>query len=96
MSNDLTEKAWQQQVLDLAALYRWGYYHTFDSRRSQPGFPDLLLVRGIRMMFVELKTDTGRLTTDQQSWQHMLRNAGAEVFVWRPADLELVQRELAS
>ena len=90
----LSERQWQQQVLELAALYRWTWYHTHDSRRSPAGFPDLVLVRD-RVLFVELKTDRGRLTTEQLRWQNELYHAGAEVFVWRPGDLVLVKRVLA-
>lgn len=37
----------QQTILDLAGWRRWWAYHTFDSRRSQGGFPDLVLVRAL-------------------------------------------------
>jgi len=90
----VSERQWQQQVLELATLYRWTWYHTHDSRRSPAGFPDLVLVRD-RVLFVELKTDRGRLTTEQLRWQNELYHAGAEVFVWRPGDLVLVKRVLA-
>ena len=45
------------------------FYHTFDSNsRQAKGFPDLCLVRGKRLIFAELKTDTGKLTADQEAW----------------------------
>jgi hypothetical protein len=91
----LSERDWQAQVLELAALYRWAWYHTHDSRRSPAGFPDLVLVRD-RVIFAELKTDQGRITTDQHRWIGRLEDAGAEVFVWRPKDLDWVRTELAS
>lgn len=90
----LSERAWQAMVLELATLYRWGHYHTFDSRRSQPGFPDLVLWRD-RVIFAELKAADGTLTPLQKRVLEGLRAAGAAVFVWRPADLERVKRELA-
>lgn len=91
----LSEPAWQAMVLELATLYRWVWYHTHDSRRSPAGFPDLVLVRN-RVLFRELKTDKGDLTTEQLCWLHLLHDAGADVGVWRPADLERVKQELAS
>lgn len=91
----ISERAWQAQVLELATLYRWTWYHTHDSRRSNPGFPDLVLVRD-RVLFAELKTDRGRLTNDQLGWISRLEEAGAEAFVWRPKDLDDVRTELAS
>lgn len=68
------------------------------------GFPDILLVKrsrvksGVRspgrMLFVELKTETGRLTQDQQDWHDDLNAAGATAVVWRPRDWDLIVREL--
>jgi hypothetical protein len=91
----ITERAWQQQVLELATLYRWAWYHTHDSRRSPAGFPDLVLVRE-RLVFAELKTDKGRLSTNQLCWQNLLNHAGAEVYVWRPRDLDAVRTTLGA
>lgn len=73
-------------------MYGWLCYHAFDSRRSEPGFPDLTLVNKT-LVFAELKTDKGRLSPAQQLWIERLRGAGAEVHVWRPRDAqEVVQR----
>lgn len=63
-----SEAAFQQQVLNLAELYGWRAYHTHNSRRSQPGFPDLVLIRGPELIFAELKTDKGRLRPEQEAW----------------------------
>ena len=41
----MTEKKFQAAVLQIANMYGWLAYHTHDSRRSAPGFPDLVLVR---------------------------------------------------
>ena len=48
------------------------------------GFPDLVLVRD-RVLFVELKSDTGRVSTAQQDWMFALSHAGAEVHLWYPS-----------
>ena len=47
------------------------------------GFPDLVLVRE-RVVFVELKSDTGRLADQQAGWLQALVEAGCEVHLWRP------------
>ena len=52
-------------VVDLARTLGWRVYHTYDSRRSQPGFPDLVLVRE-RILFLELKSETGKLSHDHE------------------------------
>ena len=37
------ERAWLAEHVRQAALYgHWLYYHTFDSRRSPEGFPDVV------------------------------------------------------
>lgn len=79
----MREREWQAQVLEAAQLMGWLGYHTHDSRRSAPGFPDLVLVRE-RVLFAELKTDTGRLRPEQATWLERLRDAGAEAYLWRP------------
>lgn len=89
----LTEKQWQQRVVDFARLKRWKVYHTFDSRHSAAGFPDLVLVRAPHIIFAELKTDraASKLSPAQQMWidalaECMPTNPHVEVYVWRPAN----------
>lgn len=94
---DISEAAWQEQVVRLAQLYGWLVYHTFDSRRSTAGFPDLVLVhpRRGRVIFAELKTDKGTLSAPQIEWNAALQQVAATlrapefaVYVWRPKDFE--------
>lgn len=81
----MSEKQFQQQVVDMARALGWMAYHTHDSRRSEPGFPDLVLVRE-RIIYAELKSETGKPTLEQLSWMEALKVAGAEVYLWRPSD----------
>lgn len=91
MAQDLTgilEKDWQAQVRQLALLLGWRRaYHTYDSRRSDTGFPDLVLVRD-RVIFLELKRETGKVSDAQREWIRALANANAEVYVARPRHLD--------
>ena len=91
----MTEREWQAQVVEAATLCRWRHYHAYDSRRSDPGWPDLVLVRESELVFVELKTELGRVTPDQRSWLDALELAGAEVHVWRPTDFTAVWERLS-
>ncbi len=61
-------------------------YHTFDSRRSEPGFPDVVVVGPHGVIFRELKAERGRVTSDQRTWLDRLNAAGADADVWRPDD----------
>lgn len=93
----MTEKAFMQQVIDLAHLYHWKTYHTFDSRRSAAGFPDLTMVHPIKGQFLlaELKTDKGKLTAEQRSWYAALCMANIECHIWRPGDFDTIVARLA-
>ena len=79
------ERDWQRIVVATARQLGWRTYHTHDSRRSDPGFPDLVMVRE-RVVFAELKTATGKVSEDQLAWLGKLEAAGAEVYLWRPSD----------
>lgn len=86
----ITEKAWMAQVIELAQRLKWAVYHTHDSRRSAPGFPDLVMLRDGRMIVCELKTLRGKLTDDQRFWLDQFAQCdGVErVEVWRPNQLQ--------
>lgn len=90
MAAGMSEATLQRNILSLATVtLDWLGYHTHDSRRSQPGFPDLVLVsaKQRRLIFAELKTERGRQTLNQQQWERELRQAGhGEYYLWRPTD----------
>lgn len=81
-----TEKAFQAQVVALARTLGYSCYHTFDSRHSAAGFPDLAVWRPGRFILAELKTDAGKLTPPQAGTIMELDAAGVEAYVWRPRD----------
>lgn len=87
------EKAFQEQVVQLAKHCGWLVYHTYDSKRSAPGFPDLVMTRGERCLVVELKSVKGRESVEQRKWLDAFRRIPhIEVFVWRPYDWEEIER----
>lgn len=91
----MTEGEFQTQVLELARLGGWSHYHTFDSRKSVAGFPDLVLVRGNRILFIELKSDRGKVTPEQRAWLDRLEQAvPLSTDVWYPRDLPQIERLL--
>jgi hypothetical protein len=73
-------------VREAAGRFGWRSYHTHDSRRSEAGFPDLVLARGGELIFAELKSERGRVSETQRAWLADLEAAGCEVHVWRPSD----------
>jgi len=94
-----SEESFQRRVLELARWMGWSLrYHTFDSRKSAPGFPDLVLVRAPRVVFAECKTDYApkELIGAQRLWMHeLLRCPGIEYYVWRPRNWQEIERILA-
>lgn len=95
----MTEKAFLDLVVRAAHLNGWRVYHTHDSRRSEAGYPDLTMVRERAgctrsLIFVELKTEKGRLSEVQQMWIHGLSAASQRVYVWRPSDWPAIERVL--
>lgn len=103
----VSERMLQQQIIQIATLYHWLVFHDFDSRRNAPGFPDLVLCKqangnvaqGLHkqgLLFVELKSERGRLRPEQEIWIEALRSAGQEVYVWRPSDLDAAIERLST
>ena len=93
---DISERAFQSLVEQAARATGWYAFHPYDSRRSEPGYPDLTLVnpgKG-RVVWAELKTSKGRLSPAQKDWIWALEQAGQEVYVLRPADWPLIERIL--
>lgn len=91
----MSEKQFREQVIDLARWLGWRLYFTWQSIHSPAGFPDLVLVRRGRLIFVELKSEKGRLTPEQALWLKELKQIpGIEVYTWRPGDFNEVARVL--
>ena len=73
VSEKPSEKHCQTQVVQLARLSGFLIYHTFDSRRSAAGFPDLVLVRPPHLIFAELESEGGLPRPEQSEWLEALR-----------------------
>lgn len=101
----MIERDFQTAVIDLAKLKGWKVAHFHDSRRQvrpgmfvgdkdAAGFPDIVAVRE-RVIYAELKGEKTRVTDAQAAWMKALIEAGEEVYLWRPADWDDVERVLA-
>lgn len=89
VARDMSEGALLAHVRTLAGELGLLSYHTHDSRRSEPGWPDLVIAGAERGVFLvrELKRQNGRVSPEQAQWLHTLRDLGVDADVWRPADL---------
>ncbi len=90
----MSETYWQDLVRDLARTLGYITYHTHDSKRSNSGFPDLVLVGRKQVIFAELKAEHGKLTQAQALWQAAVLGAGAKAYVCRPSDYPEVEQLL--
>ena len=89
-----TEADLLRNVRELAHTYGWLTYHTWNSRHSEPGFPDLVMVKDRRLIFAELKSGQGMPTAEQLTWLKSLRRASVEVYMWRPSDIDEIAEVL--
>lgn len=102
-----TEAEWQQQVVQLAEILGWQWLHVrkslgrrdgkrgWQTTTNLKGWVDLTLWHPRHgLIFVEFKSAGGKVTPEQEAVHVSLRAAGQRVFVWRPGDLEDVQRVL--
>lgn len=91
---EVGRRGWQEAV---SSYFRnvggWLQYHTYDSTHSPKGFPDLVLVHTTvpRVLFAELKSETGEVTPEQEEWLRRLARSGNEVYLWRPSDRDEIQ-----
>lgn len=91
-----TEKSFMGAVTRFAQLHGWLVFHVYDSRRCVPGYPDLTLAKGERLIFAELKVGKNKVTAEQAQWIIALTKTGAEVYEWRPELWEAIERILAT
>lgn len=82
----MMEDELQTNVEHALLVFGWRSYHTRYSIGSAPGFPDLIAVRGDRVLAAELKREGKSPTRAQDAWLDDLAVAGVEVFVWYPSE----------
>lgn len=84
----MSEDELQTNVIELAEVHGWWWFHDQDSRRNNAGLLDLILVRPPRLIFAEIKTEKGRLRREQAHVIDLLAAVpGVEVVLWRPSHL---------
>ena len=87
----MTEKEFQAQIVDLVGILGGMVYHTYDSRRSAQGFPDLTIVTlDRRVIFAELKLGKKQPTDSQWMWLRGLPDHQA--YLWHGTDWDAAAR----
>ena len=96
---DLTETEFQKQVVRIAEEFGWEWMHIGRTGKHVPngakgtlgpGWPDLLLVRGDRLVIAELKAEKAPPPTQQQFRVLAQFRGVAMTYVWRPSQMNLI------
>jgi hypothetical protein len=105
---EIDERDFMSNVIEAAELLGWRWAHFRPAKTSHgwrtpvsgplgAGWPDLVLVRDRdgRMLFVELKSEYGRVSEDQSAVLDYLRrierlHGWLGVGVWRPSDWDRI------
>ena len=105
LAKRMPERDFTQRVIRYARLRGWLVHHCRPTRmasgrwataiQGDAGFPDLVLAHPNRgVIYAELKTESGRLSAEQNRWQHALTCAYARSFTWRPSDWHTIVEAL--
>ena len=97
----VSEATFTNQVIEVAEMLGWKVAHFRPSRTMHGwrtavqgnggvGWPDLTIWKGQRLIFAELKSDSGRLTPEQAATIAELRETGAEAYIWRPEHFDAI------
>jgi hypothetical protein len=94
-----SERDFQNVLEREMRLQGWNVYSIMRSdlaKATLAGYPDITAWRDDRLIFAELKTDKGRLSTAQEEVLASLENLpSAEVYVWRPRDFDQIRPIIA-
>lgn len=101
IDNNASEKLFESKVKQLCVMNSWHYFHATPHqvrpgvfRSDGKGFPDLTMSHPERgLIFAELKTAVGKPSKEQMEWLRALA-PWAEVYLWRPSDLDFIAERL--
>jgi hypothetical protein len=99
----MSEEELQKNVADLARMLGWLVRHTPKVQTADGsyrtteqydgvGFPDLFMAKeGVGLMLIELKSEKGTLSEDQEKWRRHIGDINSlssdyRYYIWRPSD----------
>lgn len=102
-----TEATFTRAVIQMARLFGWRVAHFRPARTKDggwvtpvqgdgKGFPDLVLLKQLRMVVAELKVRGNTVTPEQRSWIAAFMHANVSTFVWTPDDWEQIEKVLGA
>ena len=102
----ISENELLHTVLEMAEALGYVVYHVLEqgyyAKRTSKGFPDLVLYRPLdfdrgwskRLIVIELKSQRGKVTVEQQQWLDGFGSSGIETYLIRPVDLDTLENLL--
>jgi hypothetical protein len=91
------------QIIDYGLLRGWRIHHdrpamTFKGYRTavqgHKGFPDILLVKPPRILVIECKSTSEKVSPEQYDWISDFKDCGITTMIARPCDWDNIQKEL--
>ena len=79
----ITETDIKHQVKEYLDLMRWFSFPLVAGLGSYPGLPDRIAIKGGRILFLEIKRPSGRLSEEQKLFQANMGNVRGEYYVVR-------------
>lgn len=78
----------QRAVLTMCRVYGLTGFHEQDSRRQVvKGWPDLVIIGGSKILWRELKSESGAITVEQRRVGSILAKSSEDWAIWRPSTL---------
>jgi len=85
-NNRMSEAEFQKRVVEYATRHFWLVWWTPISKRTNPGEPDLRMLRPPRYVLAELKSQTGRIRPEQAIALEYATQSNIENYLWRPSN----------
>lgn len=70
------ETAIRRAITEFLRLHGWKVARIVQSALSEKGIPDLVAIRGGQTVWIEVKTERGRLSKHQEAWLQDLEDHG--------------------
>jgi hypothetical protein len=100
----MLERDIQESIRQAAKDFGWSslgggfFYHTWNSQKSEKGFPDIVMSNGSHLIVAEVKRNKphGKVTPEQRAILDILSEHIPLTFLWREDDLQEAYEVLAN
>lgn len=81
---ELTESQLRSNIVRVLKRRKWLVMPL--TERSSSGYPDMMIIKDGRVVFVELKRQSGKIEPIQLYWNELLKKNGVEAYFVRSVD----------